>query len=126
MSRFVTNINEYLSVKKIKQTYISSFSGIDVKKLSRILTGAQEVTGSDMEKIAAALGKKVEFFLQENFTVSPFPDSPYYSFYPRPDSANTELELLIEQLAELLLNADDVLSAGKFFNHSDADSEVFF
>lgn len=62
MTKYIENVNMYLSVKKIKQTYISLKTGIDTKKLSRILTGIQDVTSSDMEKISAALGKKTEFF----------------------------------------------------------------
>lgn len=52
-----------MSQMKIKQTYISLKSGIDTKKLSRILTGAQDVSGTDIEKIANALGQKLDFFL---------------------------------------------------------------
>ena len=33
--------------------------------MSRILNGEQDVTGLDMKKIASALGKTVEFFLNE-------------------------------------------------------------
>ena len=50
MTKFIENVNAYLASKSIKQTYVSMQSGIDVKKLSRILTGVQDVTGSDMEK----------------------------------------------------------------------------
>ena len=52
MTKFIENVNSYLSQMKIKQTYISLKSGIDTKKLSRILTGTQDVSGADMEKIA--------------------------------------------------------------------------
>ena len=48
MTKFVSNVNAYLSEMKIKQTYLSMISGIDKNKLSRILTGAQEENGSDM------------------------------------------------------------------------------
>ena len=44
MTKYIENVNMYLSVKKIKQTYISLKTGIDTKKLSRILTGIQDVT----------------------------------------------------------------------------------
>lgn len=37
MSKFIVNVNEYLTVKKIKKSYISLKSGIKVNKLSRIL-----------------------------------------------------------------------------------------
>ncbi len=47
---------------KIKQKYVSLKSGINEKKLSRILNSEQEVDGDDMEKIAAVLGHKAEYF----------------------------------------------------------------
>lgn len=115
MTRFIENVNEYLSVKKIKQTYVSSSSGIDVKKLSRILTGVQEVTGADMEKIAEALGKNVEFFLQEDFKVAEF--CPEFPFHPDSysEEVNQHLESYTIQLVELLQNVDEILSAKSFF-----------
>ena len=64
MTKYVENVNAYLSQMKIKQNYISKKSGIDTKKLSRILTGKQDATGNDMTAIAAALGKNVEFYLE--------------------------------------------------------------
>ena len=64
MTKFINNVNKYLSEMKIKQTYLSMITGIDKNKISRILTGAQEESGTDMEKIARGLGKTVEFFGQ--------------------------------------------------------------
>lgn len=115
MSRFITNINTYLSAKKIKQTYVSMCSGIDVKKLSRILTGSQDITSSDMEKIAAALGQDVQYFLQENFTISAYPDVPYYPFHPYQSTISQQLEDYTLQMVDFLQNADEILSAKKFF-----------
>lgn len=69
MTRFIENVNVYLSQMKIKQTYISLKTGIDTKKLSRILRGMQDISGTDMEKIANALGQKVEDFLNDSFSV---------------------------------------------------------
>ena len=63
MTRYIDNVNAYLSQMKIKQTYISLKTGIDKNKLSRILTGIQDVSAADMEKIANALGKKIAFLL---------------------------------------------------------------
>ena len=54
MTKFIKNVNVYLSEMKIKQTYLSMITGIDKNKLSRLLNGIQEESGSDMEKIAAA------------------------------------------------------------------------
>ena len=44
MTKYIKNVNAYLSQMKIKQTYISLKTGINQKKLSRILTGAQDIT----------------------------------------------------------------------------------
>ena len=47
---------------KIKQSYLSMVTGIDKNKMSRLLTGSQEESGTDMEKIARGLGKVLDFF----------------------------------------------------------------
>jgi len=70
MSLFIDNVNKYLAYKKIKRSYISLKSGIEVNKLSRILNGVQEATVSDMDKIAYALGERIEFFLKNSINVS--------------------------------------------------------
>ena len=69
MTKFINNVNKYLSEMKIKQTYLSMITGIDKNKISRILTGAQEESGTDMEKIARGLGKTVEFFLADTIYI---------------------------------------------------------
>lgn len=111
MFQYIENVNTYLSQMKIKQTFVSMKSGIDTKKLSRILSGRQEINGSDMEKIAKALGKNVEFFLKDPFYV---PESiqmlkkqaVFYAGEPR-----REQEEFVGQLIELIENVDEVLSA---------------
>lgn len=69
MTKYIENLNLYLDARKIKQTYLSMKTGIDAKKMSRILTGVQDITGTDMEKISAALGENTEYFLQDPFPV---------------------------------------------------------
>ena len=64
MTKFISNVNQYLSEMKIKQSYLSMITGIDKNKISRLLTGVQDESGADMEKIAHALGKNIEFFWQ--------------------------------------------------------------
>ena len=44
-------------------------TGIDTKKLSRILTGTQDINATDMEKIAKVLDRKTEYFLNDFFSV---------------------------------------------------------
>ncbi len=118
MTKYVENVNSYLSQQKIKQTYISLKTGIDVKKLSRILTGAQDISATDMEKIAEALGKKQEFFLSDTFCLEPTPDflEPekvfFYAQEPTP-----EQERIAEKMLKLLENIDEVMSARIRFLH---------
>ena len=69
MTKYIENLNLYLDARKIKQTYLSMKTGIDAKKMSRILTGVQDITGTDMEKISAALGENTEYFLRDPFPV---------------------------------------------------------
>lgn len=117
MTKYIENVNTYLSQMKIKQTYISMKTGIDVKKLSRILTGIQDISGIDMEKIAKALGKKVEFFLGDEFIVPQIntfmPEK--IAFYV--GNPTKEQEEIAEKLVELMENIDEILSAkGRFIN----------
>lgn len=115
MTKFIENVNMYLSEMKIKQTFVSLKSGIDIKKLSRILTGVQDVSGTDMEKIADALGKKIEFFLSDYFFMPKMEiaAAPQIAFYA--GAPNKEQEEFAMQLVELIKNADEVLSAKERF-----------
>ena len=108
MTKFVSNVNAYLSEMKIKQTYLSMISGIDKNKLSRILIGAQEENGSDMERIASALGKTVEFFLQDTLVI---PDAFYAG------SPSKKQEKVAALLMELMENIDEVMSAKSRFDN---------
>ena len=60
MTTYINNVNAYLSQMKIKQTYLSMVTGMDKNKMSRLLTGSQEESGTDMEKIAYGLGKNID------------------------------------------------------------------
>ena len=113
MSKFIVNVNKYLTVKKIKKTYISLKSGIEPNKLSRILNGVQEATISDMEKIAYALGEKIEFFLKENINISnnKIIDNLNVAFYAgEPKASQQEFGL---KLIDFLENIDAVLGVEK-------------
>jgi len=104
---------------KIKQTYVSLKTGIDPKKLSRILTGVQDVNGTDMEKIAKALGKTVEFFLSDSFCVPQMNDfSPEkIAFYA--GEPTEKQEKIAAKLVQLMENVDEIMSAkGRFLNMS--------
>lgn len=118
MTKYVENVNAYLSQMKIKQAYVSLKTGIEKNKLSRILKGSQEVSCPDMEKIAKALGQKIEFFLSEEFRVSEvdFVAEPEIAFYA--GSPSEEQVAFAKKLVELIENADVVLGAEERFKMS--------
>lgn len=119
MTKYIDNVNTYLSQMKIKQTYISLKAGIDKKKLSRILTGTQDVNCADMEKIANALGKKMEFFLKDTFVIPQISDfePEKITFYA--GEPTEKQEQIANKLIKLLENIDEVMSAKyRFLNIS--------
>ena len=115
MTQFISNVNKYTSEMKIKQTYLSMVTGIEKNKMSRLLTGSQEESGTDMEKIAKGLGKNVEFFLADSIVV---PQVGSYTankiaFYAGEPSK--EQEQIAHRLTELMENMDEVMSAESRF-----------
>ena len=117
MTKFINNVNKYLTEMKIKQTYLSMITGIDKNKISRILTGAQEESGTDMEKIARGLGKTVEFFLADTIYIPQMGtvSANKIAFYAGEPSEKQEQ--IADQLMELMENIDEVLSAKSRFEH---------
>lgn len=79
--------------------------------MSRILTGIQDINSTDMEKIAHALGQKVEFFLSDAFYVPQIHDfmPKKIAFYA--GNPTTEQEEVAEKMVKLLENIDEVMSA---------------
>lgn len=61
MTKYIDNVNTYLSQMKIKQTYVSLKTGIDTSKLLRILTGTQDASTADMENIDEVMSAKYRF-----------------------------------------------------------------
>ena len=61
MTKFISNVNKYLSEMKIKQSYLSMVTGIDKNKMSRLLTGSQEESGT-WRRLHVDLGKVLDFF----------------------------------------------------------------
>lgn len=117
MTRFISNVNKYLSEMKIKQVYLSMVTGIDKNKISRLLTGSQEESGTDMEKIARGLGKSVEFFLSDTMNI---PRIEAYTvnkvaFYA--GEPTKKQEKIANQLMELMENIDVVMSAKSRFEN---------
>lgn len=117
MTKYIDNVNTYLSQMKIKQTYISLKTGIDSKKLSRILTGTQDVSGTDMEKIAQALGKEVEFFLSDAFSVPQIMEfkPEKIAFYT--GEPTEKQEEIADKLLRLMENIDEIISAENRFKN---------
>lgn len=82
MSKFVDNVNEYITSKKIKQSFVALKTGMNVNKISRILNQTQSATEKDMEAISMALGHSIDFFLSPNFKMNDLDvDFEQVSFY---------------------------------------------
>ena len=111
MANYIDNVNEYIAKQKIKQTFVSFKSGISTSTLSRILNGSREVNLAQMEKISKALGKNVDFFLDENFSVPEIPSATSSNIVFYVGEPSKEQEKVATQLLELLENMDEVLSA---------------
>lgn len=125
MTRYIDNVNAYLSQMKIKQTYISLKTGIDKNKLSRILTGIQDVSVADMEKIANALGKKIEFFLNDTFRVPRIMDFESEKIFFYAGEPTEKQEQIANKLLQLMENIDEVMSAKyRFLNISEETSNI--
>lgn len=119
MTKYIDNVNRYLSKMKIKQTYVSMKTGIDTKKLSRILTGAQDISATDMEKIANALGKEMEYFLSDCMSIPVIAEfgTEKISFYA--GEPTEKQEQIAKKLVRLMENIDEVMSAkSRFLNIS--------
>ena len=113
MTKYIDNVNTYLSQMKIKQTYVSMKSGIDKKKLSRILTGTQDASGTDMERIANALGERMEFSVPRIMDFEP----EKIAFYA--GETTEKQEEVANKLLQLMENIDEVMSAkNRFLNIS--------
>lgn len=111
MTNFIKNVKHYLKEMKIKQSYLSLITGMDKNKVSRILSGIQEESGSDMELIAKALGKKIEYFLAEDLLIQGIGDhsETRIAFYT--GEPTCEQEKMAKLLIEFMENIDEILSA---------------
>ena len=119
MTKYIENVNAYLSQMKIKQNYLCMKTGIDSKKMSRILNGVQDITSTDMEKIADALGKDTAFFWADQIYVPQINElgPEKIAFYA--GNPTSEQEKTAKNLFDLMENIDTVLSAnGRFLNFS--------
>lgn len=117
MTKFINNVNKYLLEMKIKQTYLSMITGIDKNKISRILTGTQEESGTDMEKIARGLGKPVEFFLANTIRIPQIGTVSVNKIAFYAGEPSEKQEQIANLLMELMENIDEVISAKSRFEH---------
>lgn len=115
MSVFVNNFNEFLTTMQIKQNYISRKSGIEENKLSRILTGKQSASESDMEVLSKVAGKDIQFFMNPNFSLKKNYSNlnTRIAFYAG-DPTGKQNEVA-NNLLDLMENVDVVLSAADTF-----------
>lgn len=65
MSKFISNVKEYMRINHIKQNYIALMTGWDKSKVSRVLSLENKPREDEMEAIADAFGKTIEFFLSD-------------------------------------------------------------
>ena len=117
MTKFISNVNKYLSEMKIKQTYLSMVTGIDKNKMSRLLTGSQEESGTDMEKIARGLEKSVEFFLAESISIPQAGSFAINKIVFYAGEPSHKQEQIAKQLMGLMENIDEVISAKSRFEN---------
>lgn len=119
MTKYIENVNAYLSQLKIKPTYVSLKTGIDTKKLLCILTGVQDVSETDMEKIANALGEKPEFFISDTFTAPKISGFVLEKNVFYDDNSTDMQDEIIVKLERLMENIDEIVSAKyRFVNMS--------
>ena len=121
MTKFISNVNQYLSEMKIKQSYLSMITGIDKNKISRLLTGVQDESGADMEKIAHALGKNIEFFLADSIEIPHINEFAPNKITFYAGEPSKKQEQIANQLMELMENIDEVLSAKSRFENIAGD-----
>ena len=117
MTKFISNVNKYLSEMKIKQTYLSMITGIDKNKMSRLLTGSQEESGTDIEKIAYGLGKSIEFFLGDSIIIPQVGNFSMNKIAFYAGEPSYKQEQVANQLMELMENIDEVMSAKSRFEN---------
>ena len=115
MTKFISNVNQYLSEMKIKQTYLSMVAGMDEVKISQLLAGSREESGADIEKIAHALGKKVDFFLADSISIPSMEESLERKTIFHNGEPTGKQEETVKLLVELMENIDEVMSAQSRF-----------
>lgn len=65
MNKFYENFKIFMSHYKIKQSILVIKTGYEKNKLSRLLSGKQQLKVNDMQALSKAVGKSVDFFMSE-------------------------------------------------------------
>lgn len=111
MNKCIENLNYYLTKKKIKRTFICVKTGMNESKVSRILSGTQEMTIKDLEMIASALGKRVDYFLGDDL-IELYEDAykgAEVAFYA--GEPTVEQQQFAEKIVTMMECMDDILGA---------------
>lgn len=108
MSKFITNLNEYMARNKLKQNFLVAVTGMDKTKISRILTEKQSITHEEMQLIAEALGKTVSYFLQEKLDFN-MPNNPEETLAFSMGHPDSEIIELANKTLDLLEHFDSIL-----------------
>lgn len=112
MNEYIKNVNLFLSETKIKPSYIILKSDIDENKILSILSGTQNTNSDDMNKIAKALGKDIDFFLkgeqQKDFDYE-FQKGIYL------EEISKKQKQITDKALQLLENVDMVMSSKERF-----------
>ena len=111
MTKFVENLGTYITRMGIKQTFICMKTGMNPKTMSRIMTGVQDISGREMECIAEALGKTIEFFLSDEFLAAVNQDSAEIDVACYAGQPSREQEYFVKNMIRLIENADEILGA---------------
>lgn len=127
MNIFITNINNYMDHYGIKQSFISTKTGIEKNKLSRILNEKQDILQEDMSKIVMAVNKDIAYFMNDTLElITPnYKESTSIAFYM--GTPTKEKEETANLIFDFLENIDAVLGVkDKIKKHSleVQDSEI--
>ncbi len=119
MSAFIENVNNYLKVNGIRQKFLSIRSGMSEDKISKLLNSKKKINESEMESISKALGKSVNYFLDDSFVAQNMAGNGRLAFYagePGEDQMKVAYDLV-----EFIENMDEVLSSSPWYLMAGSD-----
>lgn len=111
---FLENVNKYIESKRIRKDFIAKRMSVHVSTLERYLKDEHYVGQNEMVKIAKALKKSVEFFLETDFTFcinEQKEQIAYFSGQPSGSQLNTTNDLI-----EFINYHDALISITKLIN----------